>query len=39
MEEDPVFRAGFARAELRPFKLSLLRGRHSLTPHAIISLA
>jgi uncharacterized protein YciI len=27
MEEDPVFQAGLARSELRPFKLSLLRGR------------
>jgi uncharacterized protein YciI len=27
MDDDPVFAGGFARAELRPFKLSLLRGR------------
>ena len=27
MDEDPVFVAGFARGELRPFQLSLLRGR------------
>jgi uncharacterized protein YciI len=27
MEEDPVFVAGFARSELRPFRVSLLRGR------------
>src|SRR5690348_5223005 len=27
VDEDPVFRAGLARPELRPFKLSLLRGR------------
>jgi uncharacterized protein YciI len=27
MDEDPVFAGGFARSELRPFKLSLLRGR------------
>jgi uncharacterized protein YciI len=27
MEEDPVFAGGFARPELRPFRLSLLRGR------------
>ena len=27
MEEDPVLAGGFARGELRPFKLSLLRGR------------
>ena len=27
MDEDPVFVAGFARSELRPFTLSLLRGR------------
>ena len=27
MEEDPVFVAGFATPELRPFRVSLLRGR------------
>jgi uncharacterized protein YciI len=27
MDEDPVFLAGFARSELRPFRVSLLRGR------------
>src|SRR3954452_12523560 len=27
MEEVPVFVGGFARSELRPFKVSLLRGR------------
>ena len=27
MEEDPVFIAGFATPELRPFRVSLLRGR------------
>jgi hypothetical protein len=27
MEEDPVIAGGFARAELRPFRVSLLRGR------------
>ncbi len=27
MDEDPVFVAGFARGELRPFRVSLLRGR------------
>jgi uncharacterized protein YciI len=27
MEADPVARSGFARLELRPFKVSLLRGR------------
>jgi uncharacterized protein YciI len=27
MDEDPVFTGGFARGELRPFQLSLLRGR------------
>jgi len=27
MEEDPCIHSGFARGELRPFKLSLLRGR------------
>jgi uncharacterized protein YciI len=27
MEEDPVVAGGFARGELRPFRISLLRGR------------
>jgi uncharacterized protein YciI len=27
MEEDPAIAGGFAEGELRPFKLSLLRGR------------
>jgi uncharacterized protein YciI len=27
MEEDPVLAGGFARGELRPFRVSLLRGR------------
>ena len=27
MEEDPVIAGGYARGELRPFRLSLLRGR------------
>ena len=27
MEEDPVFLGGFARSELRPFRVSRLRGR------------
>jgi uncharacterized protein YciI len=27
MDSGPVFAGGFARGELRPFKLSLLRGR------------
>ncbi len=27
MEEDPVIRGGYARGELRPFRVSLLRGR------------
>jgi uncharacterized protein YciI len=27
MEEDPVVAGGYARAELRPFRISLLRGR------------
>ena len=27
MDEDPVFAGGFARSELRPFKVSLLRSR------------
>jgi uncharacterized protein YciI len=28
MEEDPVIAGGYARGELRPFRVSLLRGRH-----------
>ena len=27
MEDDPVVKGGFANGELRPFRLSLLRGR------------
>jgi len=27
LEEDPVVAGGYARAELRPFRVSLLRGR------------
>ncbi|HEY7047936.1 MAG TPA: YciI family protein [Jatrophihabitantaceae bacterium] len=27
VDADPVFQAGLARSELRPFKVSLLRGR------------
>ena len=27
MEEDPVVAGGYARGELRPFRISLLRGR------------
>ena len=27
VEEDPVIAGGYARAELRPFRVSLLRGR------------
>jgi uncharacterized protein YciI len=27
MEDDPVVQGGIARGELRPFKVSLLRGR------------
>jgi len=27
MEEDPAIASGFARGELRPFRVSLLRGR------------
>jgi uncharacterized protein YciI len=27
MAEDPVIQGGFARGELRPFRISLLRGR------------
>ena len=29
MEEDPVVRGGYARGEVRPFRVSLLRGRDS----------
>jgi uncharacterized protein YciI len=29
MEEDPVIAGGYARGELRPFRVSLLRGRDS----------
>ena len=27
MDDDPLFRGGFATGELRPFRVSLLRGR------------
>ena len=27
MDDDPVIRGGYARGELRPFRVSLLRGR------------
>jgi len=27
MEDDPVVRGGYARGEVRPFRVSLLRGR------------
>ena len=27
MEDDPVIRGGYARGEVRPFRVSLLRGR------------
>jgi len=30
MEEDPTIAGGYARGELRPFRVSLLRGRDSL---------
>lgn len=29
MEEDPAIRGGFATGELRPFRVSLLRGREA----------
>lgn len=32
MEEDPVIAGGFARGELRPFRISLLRGRDGSGP-------
>ena len=32
MDEDPVIAGGFARGELRPFHVSLLRGRDPGTP-------
>ena len=34
MEEDPTIAGGFARGELRPFRVSLLRGRDPGDPHA-----
>ncbi|HSL97906.1 MAG TPA: YciI family protein [Candidatus Deferrimicrobiaceae bacterium] len=34
MEEDPVIAGGFARGELRPFRVSLLRGRDPGDPRA-----
>ncbi len=32
MEEDPAIAGGFATGELRPFKVSLLRGRDAQGP-------
>jgi uncharacterized protein YciI len=32
MDEDPVIAGGHARGELRPFRISLLRGRDSRPP-------
>lgn len=32
MREDPVIEGGFARGELRPFRVSLLRGRDDRVP-------
>ena len=34
MEEDPVIAGGFATGELRPFRISLLRGRDVGDPQA-----
>ena len=34
MNEDPVIAGGYARGELRPFRVSLLRGRDEPTPTA-----
>ena len=34
MEEDPTIAGGFARGELRPFRISLLRGRDPGDPTA-----
>jgi YCII-related domain. len=34
MEEDPVIAGGFARGELRPFRVSLMRGRDPGNPNA-----
>jgi hypothetical protein len=34
MDEDPVIAGGYARGELRPFRVSLLRGRDSIGPSA-----
>jgi uncharacterized protein YciI len=32
MDEDPVIAGGFARGELRPFRVSLMRGRDDQAP-------
>lgn len=34
MDEDPVIAGGYARGELRPFRISLLRGRDPGDPRA-----
>jgi uncharacterized protein YciI len=34
MEEDPCVQGGYARGEVRPFRVSLLRGRDGLGPAA-----
>lgn len=34
MDEDPTIAGGFARGELRPFRVSLLRGRDPADPRA-----
>ena len=34
MNEDPVIAGGYARGELRPFRISLLRGRDGAVPSA-----
>jgi hypothetical protein len=36
MEEDPLVRGGNAREEVRPFRVSLLRGRDWPPPEGII---
>jgi uncharacterized protein YciI len=35
MNEDPTIAGGYARGELRPFRISLLRGRDDLSPGVI----
>ena len=39
MNEDPAIAEGFARGELRPFQLSLLRGRDEARVRAALAAA